>query len=47
MKRYIPVVYGGIAALAVIRAMARGGLGTFGQQQFVAIFVPASGNAEE
>lgn len=42
MKRYMPHIWGGLAAVFALRAMARGALGTAGQAQFAALFVPTS-----
>lgn len=46
MSRYMPFVYGSAAALFLIRAMARGTLGTAAQSYYNEVFVgtaPAGG----
>lgn len=44
MRAYLPYVYGGIAALIVLRGAARGGLGTQAQSTFNSIFVASTTN---
>lgn len=39
MRAYLPYLYGGLAALIVLRGAARGGLGTAAQQTFAKVFV--------
>jgi hypothetical protein len=46
MRAYLPYVYGGLAALIVLRGSARGGFGTAVQGYFASVFVETSTQPE-
>jgi len=46
MQRYLPAIYGGIAALLIVRGMVRGGLGAQAQQMYVDFFIAPAGGGE-